>query len=268
MTFQEEHVPPALLGFDTETTGLDVQKDRIVQGSLVGVDREGREVYRRDWLINPGILIPRQATKIHGITNEQVAEEGVSPAEAVEEIVGGLRAAVSAGIPLVVQNAPYDLSLLEWEARRHQVRSLSQRGEIAPVLDPVMLAKVAGVEGRHSLAALCQRFDVQNPRAHTAYADTVTTLAVLRKLLVLVELDNLSVEELHAAQLAIAVRKAQAWQEELRTTAPCTVVTPGWPLYGHTRVECECRGCGKLLSTEEVEQPCAECRSRYPVAAG
>jgi len=268
MSNQEYLIPPVFLGFDTETTGLDVERDRIVQASAVGQDAEGREVFRRDWLINPGILIPRQATKIHGITNEKVAAEGADPAAAVEEIVSVLQRALASGAALVVQNAPYDLSLLQAEARRYGVVPLTERRQVAPVLDPVMLARAAGVPGRHGLAALCSRFGVHNPQAHTAYSDTVTTLEVLRRLLELQELAELEPAELHEVQWEAARVKAKAWEEELRLSSPCARVGVGWPLYGRTRVECDCKDCGRPLGDDELDQPCAECRSRYPVAAG
>lgn len=267
MTCEEDLIPPALLGFDTETTGLDVQKDRIVSAAVVAVDADGEEVYRKDWLINPGILIPRQATKIHGITNEQAAEEGQDPAEAIDEIVRLLAFHLERRVPLVIQNAPYDLTLLEAEARRYGHEPLSMRAPLEPVLDPVMLSRAAGVEGSHKLSVLCQRYGVSNPKAHTAYADTVTTLAVLRRLLAATGLKGEEPMALHAMQLALAKEKAANFQADLRAGAPCAVVEPSWPVYGSTRTECECRECGRTMDDDEFRQPCAECRSRYPVAA-
>lgn len=269
MDFMEDDIPPVVLGFDTETTGLDVERDRIVQAALVGQDQAGQEVFRHEWLINPGMLIPREATKIHGITNDQVTAEGADPAEAVEEITGLLEKALRAGVALVIQNAPYDLALLDAEARRYSVTPLSARRPVAPVLDPVMLAKVAGVEGRHSLAALCSRFGVSNPRAHTAYADAVTTLAVLRRLLRLEELGE-DLRTLHVMQEDVARRRAAAWQQELRVSDPCALVTARWPLaQSVTRVGCTCKDCGRALSDDDWTQPCKECIDSYPkVAAG
>lgn len=61
--------------FDIESTGVDVAKDRIVSlymrkdlCSIGGV----RQVWKH--LINPGILIPPEATKVHGITDEMVKD--------------------------------------------------------------------------------------------------------------------------------------------------------------------------------------------------
>jgi len=267
MGFREHNIPPVLLGFDAETTGLDVERDRIVQAALVGQDESGMEVFRQEWLINPGILIPRAAVKIHGITTDQARADGVDPGEAIEEITGLLEKALRAGCALVIQNAPYDLAMLAAEACRHAVVPLAQRLTVAPVLDPMMLAKIAQVEGRHSLAALAARFGVRNPRAHTAYADAATTLTVLRQLLSAQELQE-EPAVLHAMQEEEARRRAEHWQRELRVSDPCARVTSGWPLsQGWTRIGCECRECGRTLTDSDLTQPCTECLERYDKAA-
>ena len=46
-----------VLGFDTETTGLDPRKDRIVQYAFVGVDEDGQKIVI-DSLVDPCMAIP------------------------------------------------------------------------------------------------------------------------------------------------------------------------------------------------------------------
>ncbi len=60
--------------FDLETTGINVVKDRIVEISIYKVLPDGSsETMTR--LINPGMPIPPEVTDIHGISNEDVANE-------------------------------------------------------------------------------------------------------------------------------------------------------------------------------------------------
>lgn len=57
---------------DLETTGMDIVKDRIVEIALLKIHPDGREeelLHR----LNPEMPISREATRIHGITNEDVA---------------------------------------------------------------------------------------------------------------------------------------------------------------------------------------------------
>jgi DNA polymerase III subunit epsilon len=63
-----------LVFFDLETTGLDVQQDRIVQFAFLRVNPDRSQ---DEWtaLVNPGIPIPVEASRVHHITNEQVADK-------------------------------------------------------------------------------------------------------------------------------------------------------------------------------------------------
>ena len=60
--------------FDLETTGLNTTSDRIIELALIRVSPHG-DVLERVRRFNPGIPIPPDATAIHGITDQDVAEE-------------------------------------------------------------------------------------------------------------------------------------------------------------------------------------------------
>ena len=59
---------------DVETTGTHPHLDRIVELSILRIQPDGREDYRSH-RVNPGVSIPPEATAVHGITDEDVAEE-------------------------------------------------------------------------------------------------------------------------------------------------------------------------------------------------
>ena len=60
--------------FDLETTGVNVSKDKIVEISILKILPNGNK-QSNTWLVNPGIEIPKEATNIHGISNEMVVNE-------------------------------------------------------------------------------------------------------------------------------------------------------------------------------------------------
>ncbi len=62
-----------ILFFDIEATGLDTQKDRIVQ---LGISTLYPDMSRKRWesLFNPEMPIPAEATAIHGITDDMVKD--------------------------------------------------------------------------------------------------------------------------------------------------------------------------------------------------
>ncbi|NED09569.1 3'-5' exonuclease, partial [Streptomyces sp. SID6648] len=51
-----------LVAFDLETTGTDIETDRIVTAAVVTVDADERPPEARTWLLDPGVTIPRQAS--------------------------------------------------------------------------------------------------------------------------------------------------------------------------------------------------------------
>lgn len=70
-----------LVCFDTETTGLDVQKEHIIQLSLVKFDTDTWQILdQRNWYILPDVpfTIPAEAEAVHHISKEFLQQNGVS----------------------------------------------------------------------------------------------------------------------------------------------------------------------------------------------
>lgn len=62
-----------LVFLDLETTGVNVNSDRIVEISYLKVHPNGKEE-TKTYRVNPGIPIPKEASDIHHITDEDVAD--------------------------------------------------------------------------------------------------------------------------------------------------------------------------------------------------
>jgi DNA polymerase-3 subunit epsilon len=65
---------PVFIAFDLETTGVDTQKDRIVQYCFIKMEH-GKEWEVKTALVNPGIPIPEGASDVHGIKDEDVKKK-------------------------------------------------------------------------------------------------------------------------------------------------------------------------------------------------
>ena len=103
------------LFFDTETTGISRKTDRIVQLAWVVADEGGRVLEEENHLIKPvGFSIPKFATGIHGITNEQAEREGQS----LGFVLKKFSQYVSQCTILVAHNIPFDLGMLRSELAR------------------------------------------------------------------------------------------------------------------------------------------------------
>lgn len=68
------HLKKPLAFFDLETTGIQINRDRIVEISIAKANPDGSiEVKTRR--VNPGIPIPLEASLVHGIYDEDVKDE-------------------------------------------------------------------------------------------------------------------------------------------------------------------------------------------------
>ncbi|MET7654021.1 MULTISPECIES: 3'-5' exonuclease [unclassified Streptomyces] len=225
-----------LAAFDTETTGVDVETDRIVSAALVVQDAPGVRPRVSRWLVNPGVPVPAGATEVHGLTDDHLQRNGRWPAPVMFEIAELLAEQAAAGRPLVVMNAPFDLTLLDRELRRHRASALGNWTDAAPlrVLDPRVLDKHLDRyrKGRRTLTDLCAHYGVTLADAHDAAADALAALEVVRALgrRFAARLERLSPADLHALQTAwhaAQARGLQAWFA--RSGTPETVDT-SWPL--------------------------------------
>lgn len=168
-----------MLALDFEATGVNPHEDRMVTAALVCIEPDQRP--RIDsYVVDPGIEIPEGATEVHGYTRDRaIAEATHTVDQALFEIVGRVALWLEHGKPLVVMNAPYDITLLEAECRRHDVEGLLARrghaGKIAPIIDPLVLDKAADKyrKGGRRLEQLCEAYGVRHTGAHDASADAL-----------------------------------------------------------------------------------------------
>ncbi|MFJ8309440.1 MULTISPECIES: 3'-5' exonuclease [unclassified Streptomyces] len=225
-----------LAAFDTETTGVDVEEDRIVSAALVVQDGPGARPRATRWLVNPGVPVPAGATAVHGLTDEHLQLNGRWPSPVMEEIAKGLAEQCAARRPLVIMNAPFDLTLLDRELRRHRAACLDHYldGDPLRVLDPRVLDKHLDRyrKGRRTLTDLCAHYGVTLEGAHDAAADALAALEVVRAVgrRFAARLERLSPTELHTLQAtwhAAQARGLQAWFARQGTPE---LVDTAWPL--------------------------------------
>ncbi|MFF4346754.1 exonuclease domain-containing protein [Streptomyces sp. NPDC001530] len=233
------HTEP-LLGFDLETTGVNVETARIVTAAAVDY-KQGDSIdtlpdRARLWLANPGIRIPAEATAVHGVTTDQARANGRPAAQVADEIADVLAAALSTGIPVVAMNGRYDFTVLDRELRRYELRTLHQRlgSETAPgpVIDPYILDKQADKyrSGSRKLEALAVHYGVTLAAAHTADADALAAVEVAVAIAEKYPQIQVHPEQLHVWQAWWARQQAAEFQKHLRKTDPYAVVDGEWPL--------------------------------------
>lgn len=157
-----------LVVLDLETTGIWIEKDKIIEIGMIRCDVSGeRQVYTKR--IKPGILIPASVTQLTGISDADVAQ---APAfsEVVHEVLEFIGDADFGGFNI----ARFDLPLLERECFE-----IGQKLEWRhrTIYDA---QKIYHIHEKRDLKAAyrfyCQK-DLVN--AHSALGDTEATLEIL-----------------------------------------------------------------------------------------
>ncbi len=153
---------------DLETTGLSTVSDRIVELAVIRVTPQGDvlEAVRR---FNPGIPISPEATAVHGISDEDVADEPPFPARA-KSLSDLLEGCDLAGFNI----RRFDLPILLAEFKRADVPFAIQGRRL---IDSQVIFHRE--EPRDLSAAARYYLGRNHEEAHTALGDIRTTAAVL-----------------------------------------------------------------------------------------
>ena len=187
---------------DTETTGLDARKARIIQLGAVSIsDGSVDDTQTFEQLINPGIKIPADTIAVHGITDADVAGKPVFGA-----VNGAFQAFVDDRL-LIGHSIAYDFAVLKEEYR---IAGLTWK--VPRSLDVRTLARLV-VPGLvdHSLDRLCEWLGVTIVGRHTALGDArATAEAYVRLVPLLRERGVRTLAEAEAACRELAEQDARA----------------------------------------------------------
>lgn len=143
---------------DTETTGLDVATDEVVEIAAVRV-RDGREVDRFAALLRPTRPVGG-SVKVHGLTDERLAAEGIPAA------VAFARLGVFVGdTPVAGHNLGFDLAMLKQNA-------------LLPCFDTLAVARRLLAAPSYRLADLATALGLAATPSHRALDDVRATVAL------------------------------------------------------------------------------------------
>ena len=149
---------------DTETTGLSpATGDRLVEIGCVELINHIPSGRHYHVYINPQRSMPEEAFRVHGLSDEFLADKPLFRAVAADfrDFIGDAT--------LVIHNAPFDMGFLNAELEKVGQRPLANM-----VIDTVALAREKHPGARVSLDALCKHYGIDNSRRtlHGALLDS------------------------------------------------------------------------------------------------
>lgn len=147
--------------FDTETTGLNPKQNRIIEIGAIKFDRRGA-IARFSLLINPGVAVPPEVTKINNITDAMLKGQP-APQAVYPDFIRFIGDSI-----LIAHNAPFDVDFMNEELSRMGLPRLKNR-----IVDTRILAKeiFPGLP-KYALQELAVRFGIEALDAHRAEDDS------------------------------------------------------------------------------------------------
>ncbi|WP_340120154.1 DUF294 nucleotidyltransferase-like domain-containing protein [Pelagibius sp. 7325] len=163
-----------VVAMDTETTGLDVKTDRVVEIAAVrlkGGPPGAAPSYAA--LVDPGVPIPPASTAIHSLTDDEVAGAAAFP-QAMAAFTDWVGKSVVVGYSI-----GFDLAVLKAEHQRHGVAWTAPRSLCVRHLLQLVAPHLPG----QSLEVAAQWLGVEVGERHRALGDAETAGRIFKALL-------------------------------------------------------------------------------------
>lgn len=155
---------------DVETTGLNPQKEDIIQFSAIKTDENMEYKDILDIYIQCGYHVPEHITKINHISDETLREKGISQKEAVRQIMNFCNGCNT----VMGHNVTFDLKFLNALFQKNGIPEM----EFLRVIDTLTIAKKK-VEGSHKLEVLAEQAGFYG-KFHNSLEDVKATIEVYK----------------------------------------------------------------------------------------
>jgi DNA polymerase III subunit epsilon len=159
-----------LVAFDLETTGLEMERDRVLEFCFVELDPSLQELGRWSRLVDPGIPVSKLIEDLTGISTDMVKGQPPFSAHAPR-----IQALVKDAV-LIAHNHSFDVPFLDMELRRAGQPGLAPDH---PCIDTLVIERHVN---SHRLSEVYKRY-VGAPfdGGHRSEADVLATVEVLRR---------------------------------------------------------------------------------------
>lgn len=161
---------------DTETSGLDFEKDRIIEVGCIELINgvfTGKKFHK--YYKPENIIISQESEQIHGLNNSLLSRFPTFD-DSVEELLDFIHQS-----QLIIHNVQFDLTMINQSLKRKSLKELDRNNTLCTL----ELAKKKFPGSKNNLNALCRRFDINldSREKHGALIDSFLLLEVYNELL-------------------------------------------------------------------------------------
>ena len=161
---------------DTETSGLDFEKDRIIEVGCIELINgvfTGKKFHK--YYKPENIIISQESEQIHGLNNSLLSSFPTFD-DSVEELLDFIHQS-----QLIIHNVQFDLTMINQSLKRKSLKELDRNNTLCTL----ELAKKKFPGSKNNLNALCRRFDINldSREKHGALIDSFLLLDVYNELL-------------------------------------------------------------------------------------
>lgn len=198
-----------LIALDLETTGLNPNRDKIIEIAAIKIKEDGTILEEFHALVHPGVPLPQIITHITGITDEELKD-----AQPLEKVADALREFLGDTPTILGHSIQFDVDFLN-AAGLLATHAILDTFELAQTLLPK--------EDSYSLEILSEKYRLPHPNKHRAPDDTRVAIELYKMLRTVAA--NIPTHESETIR-AILEKSSWGWKDLLLAVVGTSPNTP------------------------------------------
>ncbi len=169
---RKNEIPELFVVLDIETTGLDFNRDHIIEIAAIYVENGEKKRIFSETIISP-IPISSKITELTGLTDKTLNDNGKMIGEVLKSFLEFIGDA-----PIVCHNAVFDINFIQQALRKNNMVQL--RNKIIDTL-PLARKKITEISG-YKLENIAAYYKIVHPALHRALPDCSLTFDIFLRL--------------------------------------------------------------------------------------
>ena len=169
---KNSHILDSYVLLDVETTGLDFNKNELLEIGLIKVEKYS-VIDERDYLLKPLGGIPKKIELLTGITEKEVNANSIAIEQALKQTMEFIK-----GNVIIGYNVNFDCMFLKKACDKHKVKCTIRK---IKDVENLAVQKLKDVQD-YKLETVANKLGIQKKQSHRALDDCRLTLDVMKKL--------------------------------------------------------------------------------------